>query len=130
MQKENPGKIVLTGFSAGSRSAAAWDWARNIIARKNDIHFLHSHSMAVSSVFALFYQQMRAVLPDEALSDYEDWLDAAGFPRMDARGAMASDGDGCGEYYVQTGAKTVVFHHEKLAPPAGVAAANYSRYVA
>lgn len=85
--------------------------------------------MAVSSVFALFFQKMRAVLPDEALSDYEIWLDAAGFRRMDARGAMTSDCEGCGEYYVQKGAKTIVFHHEKLAPPAGVAGANYSRQV-
>ena len=122
-QKEDPGKLVCEGYTAGSRSDPWWDWACNILSKKHSPEFINGQSMAMSSVFTLFYQLMRAVLP----SMYDVWLHENTFLRTDAWGAMRADEDGYGEYYVQKGKKDVVFHHEKLAPPAGVAGANYAR---
>ena len=74
---------------------------------------------------------MRALLPVEVLGDYEEWLTANGFPRMDHRGAMGSgtEGDswGRGEYYIKRGDDTITFRDVTLAPPAGVMASNYAR---
>ena len=70
---------------------------------------------------------MWAVLLSKVLKEYNAGLHENAFPRMDAQGTMRVDEDGYGEYYVQKGEKDVVFHHEKLAPPAGVAGANYAR---
>ena len=126
-QKEDPGKLVCEGYTPGSRSDPWWDWARNILSKKHSPEFINGQSMAMSSVFALFYQLMRAVLPSEVLKEYDTWLHENAFPRMDAQGTMRADEDGYGEYYIQKGEKDVVFHHEKLAPPAGVAGANYAR---
>ena len=85
--------------------------------------------MAVSSIFALLYNRIKAVLPDEAMESYDNWLRENAFPQMDAQGEMAADQDSRGEYYVESEGKTVVFHHQELAPPAGVAGVNYTQWV-
>ncbi|TFY58816.1 hypothetical protein EVJ58_g6174, partial [Rhodofomes roseus] len=126
-QLDDPGKLVLVGYSAGSRSSPAFDYSRNIEAKKLSEEFVRSHHMAVSSSFSLFYQLMRANLPNEVLEDYEEYIAKHGFPRMDARGAIPVDDEGCGDYYVKKGGKTFTFHGAKLAPPAGVAGVNYAR---
>ena len=134
-QKEDPGKLVCEGYTAGSRSDPWWDWACNILSKKHSPEFINGQSMAMSSVFTLFYRLMCAVLPSMVLpsmvlpsmvpKQYNVWLHENTFPKMDAWGTMRADKDGYGKYYVQKGKKDVVFHHEKLAPPAGVAGANY-----
>ncbi|KZT66626.1 hypothetical protein DAEQUDRAFT_758627 [Daedalea quercina L-15889] len=129
VRKEDPGKLVLAGYSAGSRSSPSWDWARNIESRKHSPDFVHSHDMAISSAFALFNQKMHALLPAELAGDFDHFFDSNQFPRMDVRGAMATGDEGYGEYYVKKGNSTIVFHHEKLAPPVGVVGANYSRAI-
>lgn len=126
-QMSDPGKLVLAGYSAGSRSAPFFDWSRNVELKKPSAEFIQSHEMAVSSSFAIFYNLMCAQLPAELLDDLHAYLETNDFPRMDARGAMGAGEDGCGEYYVQRGEDTIVFCHEKLAPPAGVMGTNYAR---
>ncbi|EPS93335.1 hypothetical protein FOMPIDRAFT_1136370 [Fomitopsis schrenkii] len=83
--------------------------------------------MAVSSIFALLLQPHEGTLCDEATIDYDKFLKETGLPRMDGQGAMASDLDGQGEYHIKKDGKTVVYHHQELAPPAGVVGANYSQ---
>ena len=124
-QKEDPGKLVCEGYTAGSRSDPWWDWACNILPKKHSPEFINGQSMAMSSVFALFYQLMCAVLLSMVPKEYDAWLHENTFLRMDAQGTMRADKDGYSKYYVQKGKKDVVFHLEKLAPPAGVAGANY-----
>ena len=81
-QKEDPGKLVCEGYTPGSRSDPWWDWARNILSKKHSPEFINGQSMAMSSVFALFYQLMRAVLPSEVLREYDVWLHENAFPRQ------------------------------------------------
>ncbi|TFY53269.1 hypothetical protein EVJ58_g9543 [Rhodofomes roseus] len=104
---EDLGKLVLAGYSAGSRSSPVFDYVCNIKAKKLSEEFVRSHHMAVSSRFSLFHQLMRGVLPDEVLQDYEKWIEENGFPRMDAQGAIPVDEDGRGEFYVEKGGKMI-----------------------
>ncbi|KAH9829416.1 uncharacterized protein C8Q71DRAFT_718190, partial [Rhodofomes roseus] len=129
VQKEDQGTLVMAGYTAGALSAATFDWTRNILSKKHSESFIHKLELAVSSSFTLFYNKMRAVLPAELLADYEQYLETNGFPRMDANGTMGAGADGRGEYYVQKGSDTIVFRHEKLAPPAGVMGTNYARSI-
>ncbi|TFY50971.1 hypothetical protein EVJ58_g10807, partial [Rhodofomes roseus] len=129
VRKEDQGTLVMAGYTAGALSAATFDWTRNILSKKHSESFIHKLELAVSSSFTLFYNKMRAVLPAELLADYEQYLETNGFPRMDANGMMGAGADGRGEYYVQKGSDTIVFRHEKLAPPAGVMGTNYTRSI-
>ncbi|KAH9834910.1 uncharacterized protein C8Q71DRAFT_710792, partial [Rhodofomes roseus] len=127
--KQDPGTLVLAGYSAGSRSAPIFDWCHNIELTKPSAEFIQSHEMAVSSSFAIFYNLACAQLPAELLDDLHSYLETNGFPRMDANGAIGTSEDGRGEYYVQRGEDTIVFCHEKLAPPSGVMGVNYARHM-
>ncbi|KAH9831726.1 uncharacterized protein C8Q71DRAFT_726620 [Rhodofomes roseus] len=121
MKKDDPGKLVLVGYSAGSCSSPAFNYSWNIEAKKLLEEFVCSHHMAVSSLFSLFYQLMRANLPNKVLEDYEEYIAKHGFPHMDARGAIPVNDEGCSNYYVKKGGKMFTFHGTKPALPAGVA---------
>ena len=93
-----------------------WDWTHNILSKKHSPKFMNGQSMAISSVFSLFYWLMWAVLLSKVLKEYNAGLHENAFLRMGAQGTVSADKDSYGEYYVQKGKKDVVFHHKKLAP--------------
>ncbi|KAI0729088.1 hypothetical protein C8Q72DRAFT_778702 [Fomitopsis betulina] len=120
IRKEDPGKLVLVGYSAGSRSRPAFDWSRNLLLKKHTEQFIHTHKMAVSSNFALFFNSMDACLPNELLTDLREYLRSNNLCRMDGNRAM-------GAVLRSEGSEVIAFAHEKLAPPSGVMGANYAR---
>ncbi|TFK60762.1 hypothetical protein BDN72DRAFT_778991, partial [Pluteus cervinus] len=126
---EDPGSLVLMGYTAGARSRPYFYWARNVRSKKFDTE-MDQFNHESSSVFALFWNLCRAHLPDEIISGIQNFLDT-GIPRMDAGGAMATGhAPGTGHYTVQpTPDVSFTFHEAQLAPPTGVFACNYSRAV-
>ncbi|TFY51964.1 hypothetical protein EVJ58_g10279, partial [Rhodofomes roseus] len=126
IRKEDTGKLVLTGYSAGSRSHPTFDWMRNLQSKKTSAEAAASNDMAISSAFALFWNLMRARLPDELLESCDAYLAENGFCRMDGNRTMGAGSDGRGSYFVQKGGQVIEFQNEELAPPAGVMGVNYA----
>ncbi|TFY51121.1 hypothetical protein EVJ58_g10728 [Rhodofomes roseus] len=129
VRKEDTGKIVLVGYSAGSRSRPYFDWSRNVRSKKHTAEFLQNYNMTVSSAFALMWNMMRARLPKELLADLDEYLAVNNLCRMDGNRTMKASADGCGEYFVEKGDTVITFAHEKLAPPGAVMGANYARAI-
>ncbi|KAI0725029.1 hypothetical protein C8Q72DRAFT_934880 [Fomitopsis betulina] len=93
-QKEDPGKLVLAGYSAGSCLRPAFDWSRNLLSKKHTEQFIRTHEMAVSSNFALFFNSMDARLPNKLLADLREYLQSNNLCRMDGNQAMGAGADG------------------------------------
>ncbi|KAF8347507.1 hypothetical protein F5887DRAFT_881786, partial [Amanita rubescens] len=123
---DDPGSLVLAGFSAGSRSKLAFDWARNIERRKKDQEMVDNLAQQTSAVFALFWNLCRAWLPDEIISDFEDFIHKNGLPAMNRDWKTTTRE---GSYEVVIGETSFNFHDVELAPPMGLMASNYSRAV-
>ncbi|KAF8056073.1 hypothetical protein FPV67DRAFT_1678612 [Lyophyllum atratum] len=124
IRKEDPGKLVQMGYSAGSRSRAHFDWVRNVTSAKHDAS---ESDIRSSSLFALTWQLMRGRLPPEVIDDFDKFLETTKLKRMDANGRLAEGSGSTGTYTVNIGADQFDFHHVELAPPGGVMGVRYSR---
>jgi hypothetical protein len=126
-QFEDPGKLVIVGYSAGSRKApAAFDWVKNLLSTTHTPEAIQAKNVKSSSVCALVWNMMRSRVPDEVLEDFDRFMSEEGLMRMDAKSAMAREG-GRGGYTIQIGDTQFDFDRAELAPPTGVFAENYSR---
>ncbi|KAH9915751.1 uncharacterized protein B0H18DRAFT_1040298 [Fomitopsis serialis] len=123
---EDPGKLVLLGYTAGSRSHPLYDWARNLRSSKHTAEFIREHDFRVSSVFALFWNLIQSHLPEEVLAPFELYLSENSMGRMDAN---SKSRESKGIYMVECGDEYVEFNDAELAPPAGVAGCNYARAI-
>lgn len=88
-----------------------------------------------SSAFALFWNLCRNSLPDEVMSDFDDFFEECCMPRMDPSKGAAEDSAGnsdqraFGDYSIQIGDDKFIFRNAERAPPAGVCGQNYSRSI-
>jgi hypothetical protein len=126
-QLDDPGKLVLFGYSAGSRNAPAFDWVKNLTSTHTS-GAAEAKNIEASSVCALVWNMIRSRLPDEVVEDFDKFVSGEGLMRMDAKSAMAGEGSK-GNYTVQIGETQFNFCGAELAPPTGVFAENYSRSV-
>ena len=124
-QREDPGKMIQTGYSAGQRSKPAFNWVRNL-ERKNELtpEFLASADYQTSCLFALGWNICRAQMPREVMDGWVGWLENSKLPRMDAGVQMTGKR---GDYHVRIGEYTATFHDAELAPPTGLLNQNYAR---
>lgn len=116
------------GMSAGSRSASQLDWVKNIRVRAKDEDEHLKNDYNASCAFAMFWNLCRTILPDNIISDIEEFMKTAGPDmRMDGHGRMPINDDGTGEFTLSIGGEHWKFCKAHLAPPAGVMASNYAR---
>ncbi|KAG6820043.1 hypothetical protein H0H93_006180, partial [Arthromyces matolae] len=148
IRKEDTGKLVLMGYSAGSRSKTAFDWVRNITKKMSDEQKAAS-DMAGSVLFAVAWQLMKSQVPQEVIDDFNDFVKALGIRRMDKEAggnggkadvAPRDSGDGKvkvsirgveqgrGRLGLAVGEEEFEFDNVELAPPSGVVGQNYSSY--
>ncbi|KAG6836217.1 hypothetical protein H0H93_010134 [Arthromyces matolae] len=136
LQKEDTGKLVLMGYSAGARSKMQFDWVRNITKKMDDASKDQSNA-AGSVLFAVAWQLMKSQVPSEIIQDFDDYIESINIDRMD-RGHCAvgstnvvirrsSTTDGKETLGVSVEGQSFEFHNVELAPPAGVIGQNYSR---
>ena len=118
---EDTGKLVQMGWSAGSRSAPHFDWARNITASHLSNSEIATSNKEASSLFAYTWQMMRNILPAEVVADFNNYIEKSGLPRMNGNGQMDAT------YQVFVDGKPFSFSNVELAPPGAVIAENYSR---
>ncbi|PUU73019.1 hypothetical protein B9Z19DRAFT_941258, partial [Tuber borchii] len=123
---EDPGRIVQTGYSAGSQSQPRFDWAKNLLSRaktstKNE---LEGVEYMESSVFALFWNMARRIVPSVISDDLETFLSSA-ITRMDAKGKQRDNTT----YTIKYNSNIYEFKQGELAPPVGFMASNYSRAI-
>ncbi|KAH9841338.1 uncharacterized protein C8Q71DRAFT_700010 [Rhodofomes roseus] len=124
---EDPGKLVLLGYTAGARSHPKFDWSKNLRSTRHTAEFIKEHNFHLSSVFALFWNLLLSHLPDEVLEPFETYLAENQMCRMDGNGAKERKAQGI--YMVERGSECVEFNDAELAPPSGVAGCNYARQV-
>jgi hypothetical protein len=65
-------------------------------------------------------------LPQVVIGDLTTYFDQIGIYRMDANKRLPTSK---GKYMVEVEGIPIEFHNVELAPPSGVVAANYSRFV-
>lgn len=125
----DPGKIVQTGFSAGSRDRPCLDWVRNILAKRLSDDTIDKLDREIAHVFSLFWMLIRRRLPSTISDDFVDWMAETGIHRMNKevlRG-FQKESD-FGEIELDIGDDLFNFQWAEFAPPSGVMAANYSRH--
>ncbi|KAK7047955.1 hypothetical protein VNI00_006283 [Paramarasmius palmivorus] len=120
---EDAGSIVMSGWSAGSRSSPQFHWARNLL-RKASPEQAEKLAYEASWAFALFWNLCKAVLPRPIIEDFETFIRESGIYRMDP-GTVGEGPEGM--YSIMTEEGWVTFRNVEMAPPCGVFAKNYAR---
>ncbi|KAF9065567.1 hypothetical protein BDP27DRAFT_1157645, partial [Rhodocollybia butyracea] len=128
VRKEDAGSLVISGWSAGSRSRILLDFARNFepkhklsSAQKEEVQY------KATSAFALFWNLVKSLGPQEVVEDLEDFVKKHDLYKMDT---AVLRGGRTRTYAVDVdGEVPLVFRNADLAPPSGVFARNYARYV-
>ncbi|KAK7025963.1 hypothetical protein VNI00_015792 [Paramarasmius palmivorus] len=120
---EDAGSIVMSGWSAGSRSSPQFHWTRNLLKKVTPAE-AEDLAYEASSSFAVFWNLSRCILPAEIIDDFDRFIEDSGIHRMDS----AVMGDGApSQYTIPTEEGWATFRHAKMAPPCGVFARNYAR---
>ncbi|KAI0755594.1 hypothetical protein C8Q74DRAFT_1169340, partial [Fomes fomentarius] len=124
---EDPGTLVQTGYTAGSRSKPSFDWVRNLLwKRELTPEFLATADHHTSCLFAIFWNICRNHLPAEVIEPWVAYNAEHMLPRMD--GGLRSDRD-TGDVTIELGDDSVTFRNMELAPACGLLGQNYSRGV-
>lgn len=118
----DPGTMQNVGYSAGSRSAPAFDWVKNLRSKNVQQDAIVAMNYRISSAFAIFWNLCRSWLPEQIIKDFDDFMVKSGIL------AMGSVNGTNGDYTAQVGDGTHIFNDVQLAPPQGVMAVNYARY--
>ncbi|KIL54343.1 hypothetical protein M378DRAFT_92754 [Amanita muscaria Koide BX008] len=121
-QPNDPGKLVIVGYSPGSRSRPSFGWVRNIT-RKISEGDLHDFDAQCSSAFAFFWNLARSWLPPEIIKDFDDFIGANNLPPMN-RTIQTEGLDG--KYTAIINDVKYSFTDARLAPPQGFFGGNYA----
>jgi hypothetical protein len=104
---------------------------RNITSRKLPKGVVDEMDYRSSSIFALFWNLCRDLLPREIMDDFDNFFDKFNMVRMSSGKAYAKNfiakNTARGDYIVQIGESEFEFSNAEMAPPAGVCAQNYAR---
>lgn len=125
----DPGKIVQTGLSAGSRKRPCLDWVKNILSKRLSDDAIDQLDRETAHVFSLFWMLIRRRLPSIVSDDLVNWMAETGIQRMNKdvlRGFQKESN--LGEIELDIGNDLFNFQWAEFAPPSGVMAANYSRH--
>ena len=130
---DDPGNLVQIGFSAGSRHAPNFDWARNITRKDLPKEVITDFNYRSSSAFALFWNLCKDALPREIIGSFHTFFEENDMLHMNPADGAAKDfanGENhlvTGDYTIQIGDEKFVFKNVELAPPSGVFGRNYAR---
>ncbi|KAA8892791.1 hypothetical protein FN846DRAFT_1009128 [Sphaerosporella brunnea] len=124
---DDPGKLVMNGYTSGSRNAPSVVWAKNLLQSPTRLfespQELESFDFQVSSTYALMWNMARSKLPPEILADIDKFVDGEG-----VRAVMDGNGTMKGYYGLKLKEEYYEFHSAELAHPQGNYARNYSRF--
>ena len=125
----DPGKIVQTGLSAGSRNRPCIDWVKNILSKQLSDDAIDKLDREIAHVFSLFWMLIRRRLPSVVSDDLVSWMAETGIQRMnkDVLRGLQNESN-FGEIELNIGDDLFNFPLAEFAPPSGVMAANYSRF--
>ncbi|KAJ3737247.1 hypothetical protein DFJ43DRAFT_987971 [Lentinula guzmanii] len=126
ISKEDTGGLVLAGWSAGARSTGLFDWCNNLRKKNQSEDSAFALRLRQSSAFAIMWNMCLSGLPDEVLLDYEDWRRRSLIYPMDP---AVKFGEEERVITVKYRGEDLKFHNATMAPPCGVFAVNYSRYI-
>ncbi|KJA21474.1 hypothetical protein HYPSUDRAFT_140663, partial [Hypholoma sublateritium FD-334 SS-4] len=119
VHKEDTGKLVQMGWSAGSRSSPHFDWAHNITKHLTEA-VIKASNIEVSSLFALTWQMVRKILPPEVVVNFDRFASESGTPWMNGNCQLPE-----GTYQVVIDGKMIHFTDIELAPPGVVIGEKY-----
>ncbi|KAJ3875338.1 hypothetical protein F5051DRAFT_333991 [Lentinula edodes] len=122
IRKEDAGCIVISGWSAGAISRPAFNWVQNLTKKIPDDE-KRGIRYEASSVFAVFWNLVRAHAPREVIDDLEEFVIKSGIYRMDEH---VHGGGGEKKYTVPVNGVELTFSGADMAPPSGVFARNYA----
>jgi hypothetical protein len=135
---DDPGHLVLAGWSSGSRIRPCLMWAKNLLAsavqEMDTPEKVHEYDFDCSSAYALLWNMIRKRLPEEILVDLKTFVEKSGDVAkftMNARGSSvhwgmtlptgSNDANRHDTAYFQ-------FSETELPPPQGIMASNYCRF--
>ncbi|KXN82209.1 hypothetical protein AN958_02924 [Leucoagaricus sp. SymC.cos] len=134
IRMDDAGHLSLNGFTAGSRNAPKFHWAKNIIHRNYMDDGAKKLNYRVSATFALFWNMVKGTAPEDVINDFKQFLLNTGIASMDGSGQMSYDENGKGTYTVEIGdgsgsVKLFTFKDVELSPPCSASAENYARFI-
>jgi hypothetical protein len=121
-QLEDPGKIVILGYSAGARSRPLFGWARNFLSRYKSEDNRNILNRRAAEAFAVTWRLFCDKLPPPIIEDITSWLRRSGIPKMKPDGAEDN-------IRISLGNTAFSLRNNEWAPPMGMMAVNYSRSV-
>lgn len=124
-QANDPGFIATVGYTSGNRKAPALNWSKNVKGAQVDKKAV---AYQISSAFAHTWSALKRVHPDVVTKDFDDCSkNCMGGLKMD--GGLRFGKGGKLKYSMVLNKEEVVFETEDLAPPAGLTALNYQRWM-
>ncbi|THU96490.1 hypothetical protein K435DRAFT_664447, partial [Dendrothele bispora CBS 962.96] len=133
IRMDDPGILSLAGMSAGNRSSVQFDWARNFTKPGLTDDDIASLRYQQASAFALLWNLACNIFPDEVIDTLNSrYLDFDKEEVWGKRGSIQVDFEvevAGGQYSVFCEDEEIVFRSAEMAPPSGVCARNYARYV-
>ncbi|KAF8331270.1 hypothetical protein F5887DRAFT_895022 [Amanita rubescens] len=127
---DDPGNLSIAGFSAGARSKPSFGWARNFLPKtfadkgsmEDTIEDINQNTCAA---FALFWNICRSWVPPTIIDDIDKFTIGSGLPPMHPDIIEGHDSD----YQITINQLTFTFSNARLAPPMGLTANNYARFI-
>ncbi|KAF5383887.1 hypothetical protein D9757_007416 [Collybiopsis confluens] len=125
VRKEDAGVLAIAGWCAGSRSRTTFDWVKNLLGTQSKEQKME-YEYRAASAFALFWNMVKSLGPEEVRRDLEAFASTDGLYRMDS----AIWGGGREQQYsVMLDEEELLFQGADMAPPSGVFGRNYARFV-
>ncbi|RPA80099.1 hypothetical protein BJ508DRAFT_327764 [Ascobolus immersus RN42] len=129
----DPGKLVVCGYSSGSRNEACLGWSSTLatgdmakVFRKKATGELDRFNCDISNVFSLTWNIFKKIAPEEVLQDYSNTVKLYDLPPMDGNGRQK-------KFFEIPGLSGPTEVHRQyladMAPVGGLVAKNYVRYV-
>lgn len=125
MQLEDRGSIIQIGFTAGSRAAPEFGWARNALSKKAGEG---TSNHRVSSLMAAFWLIAKQGFPPEIISDFEDFYKKNGLPYLHPDWPATQD-TSRGPLELPSSSGACKWDDVELAPGCAVMVQRYARLV-
>ncbi|KAF6742377.1 hypothetical protein DFP72DRAFT_184327 [Ephemerocybe angulata] len=124
---EDPGEIVIGGYSAGSLSKASFGFAKNLL-RKQDLDAAAEAQTAIATLLTIFWLFSRGVMPAEVIEDFQNYYRENNIPRFDPNWPFIGN-TGRGDLQLPLELGSFKFKDVELAPGSAMLVQRYARAV-
>ncbi|KAF6745330.1 hypothetical protein DFP72DRAFT_824582 [Ephemerocybe angulata] len=124
---EDPGEIVIGGFSAGALSSPQFGFAKNLL-RKTDPEDAAKDQTDIATLMTIFWLLAAGSMPREVIQDLRSYYNLHNIPRLDPNWPYVEEGV-TGALQLPMALGSFLFEDVELAPGSAVLVQRYARAV-